>query len=95
MRNMKREIIWPTIGCDGVEILIHREIECGSDFDFDDNGNMVETEPEWFEYYTLLDNSLRCESMGEIQQEIDNLIQQTIDRNIPVDIMLETLNSEG
>jgi hypothetical protein len=33
--------------------------------------------------------------MEEIQQEIDNLIQQTIDRNIPVDIMLETLNSEG
>jgi hypothetical protein len=95
MRNMKREMIWPTGDFDGVEILIHREIECGSDFDFDDNGVMVETEPEWFEYYTLLDGSLRCESMEEIQQEIDNLIQQTIDRNIPVDIMLETLNSQG
>ena len=95
MRNMEREIIWPTIGCDGVEILIHKEIECGSDFDFDDDGILYETEPEWFEYYTLLDGSLRCESMQEIQREIDNLIQQTIDRNIPVDIMLETLNSEG
>ncbi|MCP4142969.1 MAG: hypothetical protein GY755_22220 [Chloroflexi bacterium] len=92
---MNREVIWPTIGCDGVEILIHREIECGSDWDFDDDGNMVATEPEWFEYYTLLDGSLRCESIEEIQQEIDNLIRQTIDRNIPVDIMLETLDSEG
>ena len=91
---MNRQVIWPTIGCDGVEIRIWREIQCGSDFDFDDDGVLVETEPEWLEFFTLLDGSLRCDSMGEIQQNIDNLIQQATDRNIPVDAMLETLNSD-
>ena len=91
---MNREVIWPTIGCDGVEILIHRGIVCGSDFDWDHNGTMIETEPEWYEYYTLLDGSMRCDSLEEIQEAIDEMIKMTIDRDIDVDTMLEVLNNE-
>ena len=88
------EIIWPKQDCDGVEIVKQTAIVCGSDFDFNDNGRLVEIQPEIETYYTLLDGTMRCESLEEMQKEIDNLIQQAIDRNIPVDIMLETLNSE-
>ena len=91
--NMKTIMIWPTGDFDGVEIIKHSEIECGSDWDIV-NDIIVETEPIRFTYFTLLDGSLRCETVEEMQTEIDNLLQMTIDRGIPADIMLETLNQE-
>ena len=87
------DVVWPDYDCDGVFVVMCKDKIPGSDFDFDDNGCLIETEPEFEISYTLLDGSLKCQSLGEIKQEVNALIQQAIDRDIPIEKMLETLNA--
>ena len=82
----------PKVDCDGVFIILEYEKIIGSDFDFDENGVMVERTPEFDEVWTLSDGSFRSGSRGEIEQSIDEMLINAEAAGC-LEEMLELLNS--
>lgn len=82
----------PRVDCDGVYIVLEYEKITGSDYDFDENGVMVERTPEFNEVWTLSDGSFRSDSREEIEQSIDELLINAEAAGC-LNAMLELLNS--
>ena len=86
-----KEIYWSDFDCDGIEIIRHERIVAGSDYDFDENGVEVATEPEFEECWTLNDGSFLCDSREEIIRWIDKMLGEALERDA-LQEMEKTLN---
>jgi len=87
-----KQIYWSDFDCDGIEIIRHKRIVAGSDYDFDENGVEVVTEPEFEERWTLNDGSFLCDSREEIIFWIDKMLSDALERGI-LDKMVDVLNN--
>jgi len=76
--TIEYHVYWTKQDCDGIGYLEHTEIVLGSDYDFDDNGVEIATEPEYETYFTLMDETLRCDSAYEIKLEIEDMLQKSL-----------------
>ena len=86
------DIYWPAHDCDGIEIVKHTEIELGSDFDFDDNGVMIKTEPVYYIEYSFLDEEIRYSDSCEIKQAADDMIYEALRVGLTAQDMVDELN---
>lgn len=76
----------------GVRIFRTREIITGSDFDFTSDGRIKSTRAKYEKWFHFTDGA-KCETLNECKQMVDDLLQQAADRNIPEQMMVDTLNS--
>lgn len=74
--SIKEHIYWPKDDGDGISYLEHTEIVLGSDYDFDDNGIEFATEPEFETYWTMFDETYRCDTAGEVTRAIEDLLKK-------------------
>jgi hypothetical protein len=78
MESVQQHVHWHDFDCDGIYYLEHTEIVTGSDFDFDDNGIEIKTEPEYETYFSMNDGTYRCDGAGEVTGAIDTLLQKSL-----------------
>ena len=95
---IEKTVYFPSIGCDGVEILKIQEVEEWSLYDFDENGIMIwlDDDDERVEknvFWTLNDRKWKYDTIRQVKDDIEVMIYDAAARDC-VDEMLEVLNEE-